>query len=667
MNFSRARNEHPRSWLELGRPDHARLRVRPGPWDAERWAVLAHDGEVRRRAIPCSVSDCGTPWYLRPHDVPLCYAHWWQWKRGGRQKDVGSWASKDSKPPVERLRANAAKNRVLDFSQLPTLVALEMRFVIGEKVTAGDWTPNRLFLDIFSAFHAAVLASGTESLLSREPEDWRHLILKQSESSTVRKDCRAYLNTFFSTLRRALVTEPWKESHWLWNGMFDKLVHENSFAHNGQNINWSQVEQPWLQMPLREWARTCLSLGTRGWATVKTWQLAAKRLSAYLSSEGLDDPALLDRSVFVDYLLHLHESDASKHALAGVNTIAAVLAAVQDEGLARYGSPVFLRHGENVIVKNKQPNPYPADIIERVDKEVLRDPLVEKSARMMLQLTRWGGLRVNELVNCPLDVLRHTPSSGHWMHYYAPKTRNFRSFPLPDDLAEQLLEHQGWVREVYGEQTEYLFPSPTRSSEAYQRARPWSASGFRNHISRSFSRNGIRISTLTGEVVTGGHIHRYRHTIGTALLNSGWTEREVQQFLGHESSQMTSHYAAILDDTLIRKVREFRDAEAMAVADTRARLPAIAHPGVERLRARFAYELPDGGCTLPASKSCDTRDNPCSGCPFFVPTGADRLVHEQRAKRLKLHIADTDDTAERELNQRALDETDRILEEYKES
>jgi hypothetical protein len=38
---------------------------------------------------------------------------------------------------------------------------------------------------------------------------------------------------------------------------------------------------------------------------------------------------------------------------------------------------------------------------------------------------------------------------------------------------------------------------------------------------------------MTGEKITGGEIHRYRHTVGTAPLNNDWTQAEVQEFFGH--------------------------------------------------------------------------------------------------------------------------------------
>ncbi|MEN8704535.1 MAG: tyrosine-type recombinase/integrase [Nocardioides marinisabuli] len=632
--------------------DYGRLLPKDGPWMAPRWAVMPHVGAVRSEPFDCAVRGCGRDGYLQS----FCYAHWHQWRRAGKPTNTAAWARQHAKQPVERLRANRVTNLVVDFDGLPDLVAREIRYVVGEKVSAGQWTPNRHLLEIFTSLAETARSSGVASLLDRDPDEWVRNMLPLIKGRQIRRDADGYMKTFFALLHRAVVADPWAEPTWLWVGMFDGLVHEGAWANRGQNIHWTPIAQEWLREPIKRYARTCLTSGARAWGTVLTWSNAAAHLAAYLSEEGVDDPSLLDRNLMLDYLASVNETHPSKHRLAGVNTIAALLATLQEEGLATYGSPVFLRYAENAVRKTQLPKPYPADVIERIDRNVLTDPELERSAKMMLQLTRWGGLRIGELVNCPTDALRHNGSKGYWIHYYMSKTRNWRSFPVPDDLARALREHQRWVRETYGQQANYLFPSPTRSKAERGLVVPWSPAGFRGHIRAAFLKHKITESAITGEQVTGGEIHRYRHTVGTTLLNNGWTQREVQEFLGHESGQMTANYAEILDDTLIRKVREFQEARA------NGQDPDAVHPGVERMRARFAYELPDGGCTLPASQSCETRDNPCTGCAFFESGGAAiRPVHDDRRKRLKLHIDQTDDPREKALNQRALDEVDRIL------
>lgn len=649
--------------------NHHLLVVDPGPWTAARWAVIPTSGNPTRAGGVCSVPHCPTEYQyrVRNSEVLLCQPHWFQWYRSGRIA-VEDWLPL-AKPPILRQRSNAVNKRVIDFAALPPFVALEIRYVVGRKVTTGDWTPNRALLDFLSSLVTAINDTGCRSLLDHTPDEWAPLVVERSVPSSC-TNVKAYTRTFFSTLHRGLIADPWSEPKWLWKNTMDRLVHTESRTPLSNNINWSTISQEWLREPVKAHAKDQLITGKRAWATIITWVQALSRLSTFLEDEGVDDPALLDRDVFLDYIAWSIESGASKHALSGINAAAAILSAVQDEPRRRraegdatagpvFGSEVFLRFGENVVEKIRRPKPYPPDIVERIDREILADPDLEPTARCMLQLTRWGGLRISELVQTPIDCLLHNGKNGYWINYYMPKTKRRREFPIPNDLAEELLAQQRRVRELYGADASFLFPSPKQSNPIRGTTRAWSPNGFRKHIAASFRRNGITQSSVTGEQIKGSEIHRYRHTIGTALLNSGWTQREVKEFLGHESETMTASYAAILDETLVRKINEFHDDHKTAVPDPSQ---PLSHPGVERLRSRFAYVLADGTCALPANQHCDIRDNPCADCAFYDSSGDDvRPVHEGRIRRLKLHIENTADPAEVALNERALRAAEKAL------
>lgn len=655
----------------LHEADHARLVIAPGPWMEPQWAVVEGIGNVGRRLGTCDVTGCERDIYpSSPAGADLCYPHYTQWWRARRVTpiDVVQWLPA-AKEPQQRNRSNSVASRVIDFESLHPLLATEIRYVVGQKITSGDWTSNRSLLDFLEALAAA--ARNATSLLTRRPEDWL-LLVQQALPPSAARNAEGYNRTFFSTLHRALVVDPWAEDRWLWKECFEHLVHNSARTYNGHNINWDRIGQSWIREPVKDYARICLSTGSRSWGTVITWAQCLANLSRFLEAEGIEHPSDLDRSLFIDYIATLNQQQASKHTLSGANVAASVLSAVQD--LAReaaaegrtagqiYGSEVFLRYGENVVEKTRDPRPYPDDIVHRIDSEVLVDPLLDESARCMLQITRWGGFRISELVTLPLDCLRHNGKNGYWVHYWMTKTRTWRRFPIPNDLATALLAQQARVREQYGDDAEYLFPSPKRSSERAGRVHPWSTSGFRNHVAASFVRNGITRSSITGEDISGGAIHRYRHTIGTALLNAGWAQHEVSDFLGHESQTMTSAYARILDETLVRKITDFHEATTRSNHDEGLSGTAEVDPAVERMRARFTYQLPDGGCTLPANQKCDIRDNPCADCAFFEGGGADvRPVHEDRRRRLKLHISTSGDPQEVALNQKALDHVDRLL------
>lgn len=625
---------------------YSRLVPPPGPWMNEVWIFSPAGGAYRRSAVSeCRVPDCNRA----AHEVreSLCHPHAWQWYRAGRPLPVVDWIP-FAKKPRERNTARPS----IDFRGVPPLVAQEVRYVVGTKVTDGDWTPQYALRQALIRIIEAAQRTGVESLFDRHPEEWVHLA---SEHGTNLKAIRPYMKTFFSTLHRTAAADPWDEDRWLWRHGFEVLL--NGPRTYRDNVRWDRIKQLWLRSAAKRLAKQRLITGQRSWNTIITWARAISHLSTYLEEEGVDEPSLLDRELFLDYLADARTSGASKNTLLGINTAASVLADLRQEGyLPDLGSEVFLRHGENSVERAADPRPFPPDIVERIDRMLDEDPELDQVVRVMLKLNRWGGLRISELVSLPLDCLRVNHTGGMWVEYYMTKTKAWRRFPLPDDLADLMRAQQRFVRSLFGEDAEFMFPSLNRSSRISEVIRPWSTAGLRNHTYKAFIRNGITESSITGERISGSSIHRFRHTIGTALLNNNWSQPEVQQFLGHDSPTMTGRYARITDDTLNRRSQEFHAQQNIDKPKVRAS-ESCEDPTVERLRAKFTAVLPDGYCQLPAGQHCDFRENPCKKCSFYDPGGEEFApVHENHRKLLTLFIVEhQEDSAKVAINRANLD------------
>lgn len=152
-----------------------------------------------------------------------------------------------------------------------------------------------------------------------------------------------------------------------------------------------------------------------------------------------------------------------------------------------------------------------------------------------------------------------------------------------------------------------------------------------------YQSHGITASQITGEVLTGAQLHRFRHTIATGLLNEGWSQYEVQKFLGHESPTMMQAYAEIHDDTLHKKYAEFVK-HAIDVTGTRHQESFDTNVTVERLRDRMVRSaVPNGCCVLPEKQDCDFAPSPClSRKPFFRTTPTFLPIHiRQRDESLR--------------------------------
>ena len=131
------------------------------------------------------------------------------------------------------------------------------------------------------------------------------------------------------------------------------------------------------------------------------------------------------------------------------------------------------------------------------------------------------------------------------------------------------------------------------------------------------------------------HVHRFRHTRATSLINAGVPVHVVQRYLGHLSAEMTMRYA----HTLAR--------------DARARVPALQEDHRRRRRPRTRPARPvradrarqahrpgaaERACMLPPRQACN-RGNACLTCDKFTTDASYLPEHEQQLGKLSELIA----------------------------
>lgn len=541
------------------------LRVPDGPWCQPTWPVVDVAGDRRRNAAdPCAVDDCDGPryWLGGPRAKTggksgLCYAHYFQWFRAGQPADFDAWVETGA-TPVGAPRGHGSTQTV-DFRRLPAAAADEIRFVVATKVGRGDWTCNASLRRVLMVLVDTASGRITNSLTERPVADWLLLCRQQwPHSSSFDTLCAPYIRRFFRLLDGATNPDPWADDHWHWRDGFEFVLGATQTGSTHTAVDWSSVPLPWLRTAVKALARQQLSTATLSWGTLTQWVRATRQLARFLTHDGtVPDPPAMTRPVFLDYLTWARRPDTDADARLA-NTGAYLLESLHDTSLVPdLGSAVFLRRGENVHRKTRSPRPFPPDVIERIDTLIIDDPTTDPTLRAMLATNRWAGCRISELVALRLDCLHHS-DAGHWIEYWMTKTNAWRRFPIPDSLAAVILTQQTRVRDTYGPEATHLFPG-ARSSAAAGRTQPWSTSGLRHRLAALFREHGITSSTITGEPISGGDVHRFRHTVGMTLLNNGWTQQEVRDFLGHQSDTMTSTYARITDETLARKTREFWD------------------------------------------------------------------------------------------------------------
>lgn len=158
--------------------------------------------------------------------------------------------------------------------------------------------------------------------------------------------------------------------------------------------------------------------------------------------------------------------------------------------------------------------------------------------------------------------------------------------------------------------------------------------------------------------------HQWRHTFATRLINRDVPQEVIRVLLDHESTQMTSHYAKITDQTIRR---HWEMATKVNIKGERVTLdpdgPLAQAQWAKTRYAMATQTLSNGYCGLPVQKSCP-HANACLTCPVFL-SGAEFLpeLREQRQRTLTLIdvSAGKGHTRVVEMNQRVLTNLDRMI------
>jgi hypothetical protein len=134
--------------------------------------------------------------------------------------------------------------------------------------------------------------------------------------------------------------------------------------------------------------------------------------------------------------------------------------------------------------------------------------------------------------------------------------------------------------------------------------------------------------------------HRFRHTLGTRMINNEVSQPTVQRLLDHISPTMTARYAHIKDQTLRREWERYQQ-RVNVRGETILLDPNGAHSdaawALENL-ARAKQTLPNGYCGLPLQQRCP-HPNACLTCDNFLTTGEFLPLHRDQLERTEQLLA----------------------------
>jgi integrase len=284
----------------------------------------------------------------------------------------------------------------------------------------------------------------------------------------------------------------------------------------------------------------------------------------------------------------------------------------------------------------KRPNRIPRFIpAEELDRLMAAIRTLEcPYQRAALIIARWSGARRGEIARLELDCLDSYLDGTPRLRVPAGKTATERMIPLHPEAAEAIRELQalsrparGFPDEHSGRETPRLFVLQGRRL----------STGYLFDAALQTACERARLVDSEGRArITA---HRFRHTVGTDLVEGGARLHTVMKMLGHTSTGMTLVYAHLSDATLREEYLRVLGPGAQIAGPLAATLRAGAMPpdSIAWLKANFfRTELELGHCLrLPEEGPCE-----CDlylTCAKFVTTSeyAPRL-RERREREIAL-------------------------------
>ncbi len=321
------------------------------------------------------------------------------------------------------------------------------------------------------------------------------------------------------------------------------------------SILFSGISQRWVKEAAKRWVRARLLVGGAP-TTMANYVQHVGTFSAWLADRapGVRSPAGVTRTVLEDWLLAVRASGlAMASKAARVTAVRLFLEEQWEDGLAGLPRNAMIHVGEVPHSRSRLPRGIEAPVFDQfVDPSNLALLPCEQH-RAVILLLAFTGLRISSIVTLRRDALQIGSDNHPYLRYVNVKLRREAVIPIGPALVEQLRRQEDSLTGIYGaDGTDFLLPSPPEGMQGPSR-------GGGHHITPLTARRIVKdyvrkaeIRDSQGRLAVWVHPHRFRHHLGTSLVNEGVPLSVIQRVLDHGSIEMTARYAHLDDETVKR-------------------------------------------------------------------------------------------------------------------
>jgi site-specific recombinase XerD len=403
---------------------------------------------------------------------------------------------------------------------------------------------------------------------------------------------------------------------------------EPDYAHSAYYLNFTKLQQPWLKHAVKRFVY--LQAASKSFSSCRSYVIGLAHFSRFLQGYSTVKAAKdITREVTLDYIGYLLRQKVSvttrKIALIHFRTFHEIC--VQEKWLPLPTTPLV--HQADLPYRvNHTPKYIPEMVVEQLEKHLEKMP---EYRQRLLTLLLETGRRISEICALPFDCLSRDKQGDPFLKINEKKLKKSYLIPISKD-AYSLVKVQQEFSKTINKKTLFLFPSIVKCKSPYVTAR---------HINESLNKLAIdnNIVDENGKL-WHFHSHQFRHTVGTRMINSGVPQAIVQQFLGHETAEMTARYAHIHQETLKCEFQKFNQ----KLIDIKGQVYKLDTDNDAQWLKRniMAQTLPNGLCALPATQQACPHANACLSCAHFRTNKKFIQQHKQQLEKTKVLIKEAD-------------------------
>ena len=568
----------------------------------------------------CAVAGCDRPSRTRG----LCAAHRTRWDQQGQPELAGFVATAG---PVRggRLRAD----EVFDLSVLPARCRLEVAWVLQRR---HDKRGRGLRPLAVRPVVVMIAASGVDSVLDRPLDAW--LATLAGGGRTGLASAVGFLRFAWREIE-AVVGDGGVEGEYA-RGSWDarRLGVPVTVGHH--TVSFERIPQPWLAAAVKTWARSRL-VGGMSFGAIRRDTTAMSWFAQWLSRTHPDasGPSVITRAVLEHYLAHLAAHGPAPNTRLGyLTSLRGFLETSRRRGWLDLPAGAVIYHDDLPRRPAGLPRFVPEDVMAQLESDAALARLPDPTTRHLVVVLIETGLRAGDACRLLIDCL--VPDSVGWpcLRFTNTKVCAEQLIPLTARAADAIRAQQAEVARSWPT-SPWLFPAPMANPDG---ARPFTYNALRQRMGRWQDAIGLRDSAGRPARVSP---HRFRHTLGTRLINQGVPQHVVQRLLGHASPQMTATYARLHDATVRDEFEKWCatrvniDGEHLPFT---AGAPTSDAEWVKHHLSRIQASLPNGFCGRPPRHDCP-HPNACLTCPDFQTTVEFLPAHRHQADETRRLIA----------------------------